>query len=522
MKFQSGSQWLLLPRPDRLVERPSEPTLLDLEDAVAWIKERRPLLWVGSIFSVPEPSGFPSGYAVTRSLFDLLFPSDSQRPEVLRDRMLNELIPRWPLEVLLDQFEYLNYDLSESLLEFFAELDRRAEPNILHEAVARYYEKGHSVVPLCLTTNWDTLLEKAFRAMGFRVNVGGPKEMPGEHFGKPTEGKVISVYHPHGSFETRDVVCSFFQEQRQLSLHMDFLHYPLLLLGYSGYEPSLYRHLESGSPQLWCIRDKADLEIPAKRRLLCRPNTWVFVGDMLVLLRVLGILNEDVDLFSKSLALIGKVPPKVVDVIQCGIAARSDPRFCSDLLAETILASYSEPELSFRYGAIMGAIEAHIRNRIAHSGLPLGLMAATSFRNHEQLWISLLAYLLRFGQGYRQEMVDHLLTQADRARKELEHTVAEADSGSNTLGSLLQARTRCYKSFLGKPEREGDNVKEDILTQIPSIYLGDMSLGGELAELAAFACLRDGDDDRARGYFDTAATYYYLSSTNGRGVTSRM
>ncbi len=31
-----------------------------------------------------------------------------------------------------------------------------------------------------------------------------------------------------------------------------------------------------------------------------------------------------------------------------------------------------------------------------------------------------------------------------------------------------------------------------------------------MMELAAFACLRDGEDERAKGYFDTAATFFYL------------
>jgi hypothetical protein len=104
MKLQPKNQWLLLPRPDLVVERSTEPLILSLDAAVEWIKRNKPLLWVGSMFSVPEPSGFPSGYAVTRSLFDLIFPAHSKLPEARRDGIINDLMPQWPLEALLDLF----------------------------------------------------------------------------------------------------------------------------------------------------------------------------------------------------------------------------------------------------------------------------------------------------------------------------------------------------------------------------------------------------------------------------------
>ena len=49
-----------------------------------------------------------------------------------------------------------------------------------------------------------------------------------------------------------------------------------------------------------------------------------------------------------------------------------------------------------------------------------------------------------------------------------------------------------------------------MLNQLSWITLGDMALGAELTEVAAFACLRHGEEDRARGFFDTAASFYYL------------
>jgi SIR2-like domain len=510
MKLQPKNQWLLLPRPDLVVELSTEPLILSLDAAVEWIKRNKPLLWVGSIFSVPEPSGFPSGYAVTRSLFDLIFPAHSKLPEPVRDGIINDLMPQWPLEALLDQFESVDFDLSESLLALFADHDGRARPNPLHDAITRYYEQGLSGVPLCVTTNWDTLIEKAFRTKGYQVHVGGPSEMPTNDFGKPGDDeKVISVYHPHGSFETQDVVCSSFQQQKQLSLHMGFKFHPMLLLGYSGYEPSLYRQLEYSSPQLWCIRSERDLEIPAKRRLLCRRDTHVFVGDMVELLRALGVLTESVDLTTPYLGLEGQIPPKVIEVIHCAVGARMKPRFCSDFLADALCSYYKEPELSFRLAKIIGAVDNHIRDRAYSSELPLALMAAARFRNDERLWLSMPAFVLRRDEPVRPEIIDLILGHAAEARKE--NQPARPSEGADFVTKLGQARTRCYRSFLARPEQEEDDARNLVLNHMSWITLGDMELGAELTEVAAFACLRQGEDDRARGHFDTAATYYYLT-----------
>jgi hypothetical protein len=509
MKLQSKTRWLMVRKPDIAIERRAEPVKLSLDEAVNWIGTNKPILWVGSIFSVPEPSGFPSGYAISRSIFNLIFPPTSGISDAERENMIASLIPKWPLEALFDEFELLNFDLAGSLLTFFAKHDQDAEPNALHHAVTQYYDRGLSRSPLCVTTNWDSLLEKAFRSNGYTVTIGGPDEMPSDDFGKGDSAKkAISVYHPHGSFETKDVVCSYVQEQQQLTLPIQPFSEPTLFLGYSGYEPSLYRHLEHTAGQLWCIRDESDFEIPSKRRLLCRPNTFVYVGDLQELLKGLDVLPQPVMLQSNHLALNGALPMKVVDVIRSSMASRLEPRFCFDPLLETLYNFYDEPEATFRYSATIRAFENHIRDRVAHTGVPLALMAASRFRDHEQLWIDLLAYLLRFSQQVRDEIIDSLLKHANEARES--HT-SERSDGINQYLAITQARTRCYKSFLRRPEREDDDVKDFMLNNWAPQNLGDLALAGELTELAAFACLRDDESLRAKCYFDTAATYYYLT-----------
>lgn len=499
LKSKPGG-WILSRKPDLCIARSAQPTKLDLKGAVEWVERNRPTLWVGSVFSVPEPSGFPSGYALTRSLLEMIFPAgDGVLPESARAALIDAMVGKWPLERLLDEFELLRYDLSESLLHFFASHDRAAAPNALHEAVVRYYEAGLSGISLCVTTNWDTLLEKAFRAKGFSTRIG-------HAFDKTiADKKAVSVYHPHGSFETKDVVCSYIREQQQLTLHLMFLSHPTLFLGYSGYEPSIYRYLEIDGSQLWCVRNEIDFQIPAKRRLLCKPNTFVYVGDMQELLRALGVLDRDISFESMHLARDGAIPPKVLEVIRMGMAAGMDSRLCAHLLHDLVTNDYKEPETTFRLRRIALALDNHIRNRAAHPEILDTLSAAARFRNDGQFWYSQLSHVLRSSRAPDNALVQNLLAEADNAPKEGGLRYDE------TVQKYIDARRRCYKAYLGKPERDDDDPSSFILSQYAGMAVGDLALSGELAEISAFTCLEKGEVERAKGYFDTAATYYYLT-----------
>jgi len=397
-------------------------------------------------------------------------------PEPARAGLIDSLIGKWPLERLLDEFELLHYDLSESLLDFFAEHNRTAAPNALHEAVVRYYETGLSGISLCVTTNWDTMLEKAFRVKGFSALIG-------HNFEKTTVGKmVVSIYHPHGSFETRDVVCSYIREQQQLTMHLTFMSHPMLFLGHSGYEPSLYRNLEIDGAQLWCVRNESDLQIPSKRRILCRPNTFVYVGDMQKLLRALDVLDEDMSFESMHLARGGAIPPKVLEVIRMGMAANMDSRLCGHLLNDLITGDYKEPEATFRFRRLVLALDNHIRNRAARPEILDALTAAARFRNDGQLWYSQLSHVLRSSRAPDNALVQKLLAEADMAPKVGGLRYDEA------VATFIGARRRCYKAYLGKAERADDDPSSFMLSQYAGMAVGDLALSGELAEISAFTC----------------------------------
>ncbi len=67
-KLSDANRWILMRKPETKVERLKEPTILTLDSALEWIRREKPAVWLGSIASVPEPAGFPSGFAITRSL----------------------------------------------------------------------------------------------------------------------------------------------------------------------------------------------------------------------------------------------------------------------------------------------------------------------------------------------------------------------------------------------------------------------------------------------------------------------
>jgi hypothetical protein len=488
----------------RRIDRVHEPTILTLEQTIDWIKQERPLIWFGSIFSVPSPSGMPSGAALTESILNLVFKGALHKDQ--KDSIIRQLLPQWPLEALFDEFETLGFDISYLVLNYFNQINKSASPNPLHHAIANYYRAGFARKPLCLTTNWDTLQESAFRQAGYSVKVAGPAEYPTEGFGEPgSDPNLMFVYHPHGSFDNKDAVCSFRQQQRGLMLPLiQWVDDAILYLGYSGYEPSLYHMLENGKKQLWCIRDMTDLEIPAKRRLLCRPNTFIFVGDVRELLKGLGVLQEEINLKSLYLENDDPLPARLIETIRTSVFASLSPITCSELICYNLLSFNDEPEASAKYTFLMRALVNHVRNRVLHPALLLSLLAAARFRDTESTWITILAYQLRLLDEPDPTVIERLLHEAGQA--------ASLDSSDDERVYLpLMAKTRCqiYRSFVGHGDKLDREELRELIERI-ALYHGDLAAYGELLEILAFEYLHDGQHDMARRVFDAAATSFYL------------
>lgn len=513
-RLPDQNRWMLIRSPELKIERLGDPVILSLEQSVDWIRREKPILWLGSIVSVPEPANFPSGFAVTRSLINQVLAGAV--PEASRQSIVNSLAGLWPLEAVLDEFEFLGFDLSESMLAFFDESNRSASPSLLHEAAVGYYKSGLSKTPLCVTTNWDTLLEASFSAHGFNTISSGPGSPMDDAVGKPSaHPEDIHIYHPHGSFAAKDVVCSFRQQQSQLTLNINVFRPPTLFLGYSGYEPSLYTYLEhnSGQGQLWCIRSLDDLKNSAKRRLLCRPNTFVYVGDMCDLLIELGVLDQAVDTTSHHVGL-NELPPKIVEVVLANMLCSLNPDLAVNMASHSLLAFPEEPEATLRHTGMMRAIMNHVRDRVHSPSLGTALVAAAKLRDSEQTWISVLGYLLRHDRNVPQRVVRRVLQFAEKAPSS---GLGREDSQDDLLvygfGQVKQ-RANIYKSFV----REGERISDWKVYFMTPLLSADLAAMGESCEIWAFERVRDGDLTLAANLFDYAATSFYLRGLVNAGA----
>jgi hypothetical protein len=506
MRLKDEHRWILMRKPELKIERTSQPEVLQLNEAVQWIGQNRPILWVGSIVSVPDPAGFPSGYAITESLVRLIL--RGAIPIAQQDELTALITKEWPLEALFDEFELLGFDISESLLKFFSEMNDSVAPSPLHRAIVDYYKEGRAAHPLCITTNWDTLLEVAFRDAGFTVITAGCDQPIPDQFGKPTgDSRTIFIYHPHGSFATKDVVCSFRQQQKQVTLHPNLLYQPTLYLGYSGYEPSLYMSLEHGAGQMWCVRSELEFEIPAKRRLLSRPNTVTFVGDLCDLLQHMTVLEGKVDTRSNGVTAFD-IPGKVREIITINTLCSLNSQLAVNMLTHSLLAFPSEPEATFRFAGAMKSIVNHVRNRLYDPGILAALLASTKLRDSEQTWITILAYLLRHDRNLPSSVIKELITfatQAPSSGLDTSRTQSAEDLIVYGLGQVKQ-RANIYRGFV----RESARVDDWRIYIVTPLVSGDLAGLGETCEIWAMESIRDGDLVVASNLFDYAATCYYL------------
>jgi hypothetical protein len=88
------------------------------------------------------------------------------------------------------------------------------------------------------------------------------------------------------------------------------------------------------------------------------------------------------------------------------------------------------------------------------------------------------------------------------------------DTEIDALGTEMKFRYEAFRSFL----RGHDNKKSPLSRGWNCAVLGDVGFFGEICELEGFSSLWNGDYDRARGFFDTAATHYYLDGCPQGGL----
>lgn len=513
LPYEGG--WIFGRRPDGEVPRIPAPRVLTLDQSVDWIQSVKPILWTGSMLSVPPPSNFPSGLTVGTGLLQLML---GEPPEDKAD-MFTLLARQWPLEVLLDELDSVADNCSRSLLTFFRQHDAIAMPNPLHFAIVDYYRRGLAYKPLCVTVNWDTLQEKAFRESNFDVVVGSPNMPPAKGFGESEISDRLFIYHPHGSFDHEDVVCSHAQEVRQLAgshayaYLLNLIGHPTLFLGYSGYEPSMYDYLlMRREEELWCVRTNNDLELPLKRRLLSRPGVYVYVGDLRDLLKALGLLHGNIEFLpDKMLQPAIPMSRAAYGHMQLVTLARANANFCATELIRIVASESGESESNYVYNSLMKILVNHMRDTPERSDVLAALLAAAGIRNTPQTWINVLACLLRSVGELEPRVINLYLERARKALGDRKRIYSKRDLGSFSLG-VVRGRTEIYRHYLGYSTRfdGNDPPNWEWIHSRPNQAFADLGATGEFMEVLAFLTLRQGDFELASRYFDYAADQYYL------------
>lgn len=500
MKYQVEAKWLLHFPPNKKVERTNSPTIFNLDETIEWIKKNKPILWTGSVFSVP--SGLCSGYSLTKSLFDLTNPIKNI-PELLYNSAIEKLLPRWPLEAIFNEFELHGYDLSSSILKFFSSVEKDTKPNLLHNAIVNYYQSGLSQQRVCITTNWDNLIERAFFDRGIntiQLSIG-QEAASGASFERLNLNQNDTlIYHPHGSFLNKDVICCYKTEQAQINIPFEIYQTPILFLGYSGYEPSLYFHLYR-TKGLWCIRNKSELDNPLKRRLLSRPGNYVYIGDLQDILIALKLIPSKLEFTDSKLESDRKVfNASVANRIFRSFLGSTDLNSTLYELTNCLLTMEDDAESFIEYILAMRNLINHIRDRNSDFGIVLAILAALKFKNSEQLWINLIAFIIRNQKSIPQNIFEKIMKHIDKCDAIQEDSIIYNDW-------ILKNRTKLYKNFINDGLVK---IEQDFEYWYPSLVSGDMAAMGEFLELWAFKKIQKSELEEAENIFNYAADCYYL------------
>lgn len=256
------------------------------------IRRGEATFFVGAGVSAPPPSSLPLATGLVASLIapvlePLMLPAGLARSVV---RRLVRLRPEVITDVLL---EHLGTDAARPLLRAL-----NGEPNAWHGLLAAALGTGCCVV----TTNFDTLIEKAGDAFGVRCHtlVGSPLD--------EVVAATSILFKIHGSLgggsaaeALSSVALAVRQVGRGLSIRQTRLlralieHRPLIVLGYSGRDdfdilPALL-NIRRTAPGLWVVHERdaplRPLAGQSRRRADARPvvacaQAWPGALDLLV------------------------------------------------------------------------------------------------------------------------------------------------------------------------------------------------------------------------------------------------
>lgn len=500
----------------------SEIRFVDIVGVRRFVEENSPYLWLGSAVSVP--SGLPTGISLTRSiakwaLTPIIFEATESS---YGKKFVAEIAASHSLEEIFDLARAYDVDMNFIYRELH-KLSDSVEPNVYHVAACEYYRRCHPDGVL-FTTNWDMLFEKAFLKMDVPFRTLSTEDSMVT--AKGSYDGMVCVHHVHGCFEHSDIVTSVLTEQRDIDFPISAYGRPLLVIGYSGYEPSVFEKLYmSIVPQLWCVYSKKELDDPIKRRLMLRDNVSVYIGDMKDIFDILhksgglqpppsethqqwdkgfGCLKATVRNIAFSLSLLGKAAPGfVLDLrgpVQLTPLVPNFIRRATDYNAQ--LSAYHI--LSICRRIYSSAIADHAPCNSVFS------FATELFRNG--------------GARAATELISSVMLRQvadiDKIRNILLATITD-DIDEEFDGFVKQFPRDISTDYLARNLLLSDDAMPcnelSTLVYLMESYCETSEQAAVIFEIAGHHCLRQRDSEQAKHFFDASATYHYLHRNNFAG-----
>lgn len=248
------------------------------------------VFFVGAGVSKPEPTNFPTGEEMLRSLFEQL----SRRLEEkghLDGADVQRIVAasrKLGFEITLNDLAEISPSLFEHLFQIWTKKAEEAQPNQGHFALARWIQRGGIV----LTTNYDCFIESAYRQLTddspkvrYWTKSDAPPPSEAASFGNwrqdLMEGGVL--FKLHGSFESpesclatvRQVGTSFVGDRAMLLSHI-LRARPVCFVGWRGADPDipplvLAAHEELETPSwawaIWQGPNSQELAVSLRERV---------------------------------------------------------------------------------------------------------------------------------------------------------------------------------------------------------------------------------------------------------------
>lgn len=141
-----------------------------LDSILNSIQERKATFLLGAGISKSSPSNLPLGRELTSHILKCLcrgtLLKKFYKDILMKENLLSTRLFAYPFEGFIEFFQR-NYSILESLATIFK--SEKSRPNIFHILIAKLANEGY--VQDVMTTNFDLLLEKAFKQENMKENV---------------------------------------------------------------------------------------------------------------------------------------------------------------------------------------------------------------------------------------------------------------------------------------------------------------------------------------------------------------